>query len=212
MSYTYDADLKKFVDVFVVISIAIEAYIIVLEGTQVMDHNSDGVSLLVIILHTVFICLHYLVEAGEGRENSGLSAKWNMAANQVLTIAAFLGIYKGLVALCYLFQATRWITYMVQQTITDLVPFLFFFNIQMMFLAAIYALTCTHGETFLDGEEDYKGKRNRLAISYLKIADFTQNKNGYFFQSIAGEIVYVVGMLYLNIIILNLVIAVVGDV
>jgi ABC-type phosphate transport system permease subunit len=46
----------------------------------------------------------------------------------------------------------------------------------------------------------------------LKTVDFTQNKNEYKFKTVTGDITYVLAILYLNIIILNVIIALVGDV
>ena len=53
---------------------------------------------------------------------------------------------------------------------------------------------------------DYFGR------SYLKTVDFTVNKDEFRFSTLTGLIIYVLGLLYLNIIILNLVIASVGDI
>ena len=47
--------------------------------------------------------------------------------------------------------------------------------------------------------------------AYLKVIDFTQNKQEYRFKSITGDIVYALALLYLNIIILNVIIALVSD-
>ena len=48
--------------------------------------------------------------------------------------------------------------------------------------------------------------------SLLKTVDFTLAKDDYRFTTVAGSVSYLLGMLYLNIIILNIVIALVGDV
>ena len=91
-------------------------------------------------------------------------------------------------------------------------PFIIFFNGQIFFLAAVFTLSVNNGEKFLADEDgDYTG-RTVFGRSYLKVVDFVENKDEFKFSSFSGDGVYLLAILYLNIIILNLVIALVGDV
>jgi hypothetical protein len=103
---------------------------------------------------------------------------------------------------------------MVKKTINDMMPFVLFFNSQILFLAVVFILMDNQEEEFLTFEAeipDYP-HRNVFFRSYLKTLDFTQGKNEYKFKTFTGDIVYVIGIIYLNIVILNLVIAIVGNV
>ena len=65
---------------------------------------------------------------------------------------------------------------MIQKTIEDMTPFLFFFNGQILFLAAVFTLTDNQEESFLsfiiDDVDEYE-HRGVFAKSYLKTVDFT---------------------------------------
>jgi hypothetical protein len=63
----------------------------------------------------------------------------------------------------------------------------------------------------MDNDGEYL-EWSRFPKSYFKALDFTMGKDEYKFKSYSGSAVYVLGVIYLNIIILNLVIALVGDV
>ena len=71
---------------------------------------------------------------------------------------------------------------------------------------------CTqkHGETFLEFDDEYS-LQGKFIKSFLKIIDFCFAKDGYRFQTTVGSSFYVFGIYFLNIILLNIVIAVVGD-
>ena len=51
-----------------------------------------------------------------------------------------------------------------------------------------------------------------MGRSFVKTVDFAIAKDGYKFNSVSGMTAYVLGILYINIIIINLVIALVSDV
>jgi hypothetical protein len=89
-----------------------------------------------------------------------------------------------------------------------MVPFIVFFNGQILLLAAVFTLTDNQGERFLEFNDDYE-HRNDIFTAYLKTFDFTQYKNKYTFDTTSGCIVYVVGLIYLNIIIVSFIIALV---
>ena len=135
--------------------------------------------------------------------------------NQILTIVAFAGIFRGYSTIFRNIKFTRFLTFMVQTTIGEMFPFILFFNGQVLILSAIFTLTDNQDENFLEWEGD-NGKeyehRFRFFKSYLKTIDFTQSKNEYRFKTVTGDIAYVLAIFYLNIIILNVIIALVGDV
>ena len=100
---------------------------------------------------------------------------------------------------------------MVQNTIVEMMPFLFLFIGQIFILAAVFTISVNQGEDFFPADGDYT-HFGQIPRSFIQTIDFTQGKDEYKFSSVTGCIVYVLGLLYLNIIILNLVIALTGDV
>ena len=100
---------------------------------------------------------------------------------------------------------------MVETTITKMMPFLLFFNGQIFILAAVYSITEMNGEDYYSSDSKY-ANYGHLYRSYLQTIDFTQGKDEYRFVSNTGSTIYVLGLLYLNIIVLNLVIAITGEV
>ena len=81
----------------------------------------------------------------------------------------------------------------------------------MLVLAATFTITSNQGEDFLTKDDEYQ-KSNIIVTAYVKTVDFVIAKDGYRFSSVTGITAYVIGILYLNIIIINLVVALVGDV
>jgi hypothetical protein len=106
---------------------------------------------------------------------------------------------------------TRFLTYMVQKTIKHLLPFTLFFAGQILVLASVFTLTTNQGEEFLKQDSGFE-ERGSLGASFLHTLDFAMAKDDYKFKSFTGQIAQTIGILYLNIIVLNLVIALVGDV
>lgn len=74
----------------------------------------------------------------------------------------------------------------------------------------MFVSTENHGEEFLRFDLEYHF-RSKFYKSFLKTIDFAFAKDSYRFTSLVGTIYYVFGLYYLNIIMLNLVIALVGD-
>ena len=100
---------------------------------------------------------------------------------------------------------------MLQRTIREMMPFIVFFNGQVFTLAAVHSLTTMNGEDYYEGDGHYAIFGN-VYRSYLKTIDFTQGKDEYRFITKTGSMIYVIGLLYLNIVVLNLVIAITGTV
>ena len=128
-----------------------------------------------------------------------------------MVITAFAGLYRGFEVFFRQFETTRFLVVMVQNTMKDMIPFLLFFIGQIFVLAAIFSITVMNGEDYFSKDGEYT-KYSHVLRSFLLTVDFTQGKDDYRFSSSTGCIVYVMGLLYLNIIILNLVIAITGDV
>ena len=143
--------------------------------------------------------------------------KWDdhlFVTNQILSVLAFFGIFRGITSVLRLVESTRFLTYMVKKTIQDMIPFVLYFNCQILFLAVVFILMDNQEEEFLTFDADIPDypNRNFLFRAYLKTLDFSQGKNEYRFKTFTGSIMYVFGIIFLNIVILNLVIAIVGNV
>ena len=171
--------------------------------------------------------------------------------NQILTYVALMGIFRGMLTLFKQFTSTRFLTYMVEKTIGEMIPLLFFLIGQIIIFSAVFTLTRKHKEPelFLNDQEDpltlrmvdnpanithpsnanittgtissfelvedYDAdyiSRGDFWRSFLKTLDFAVTKDDYKFRSWTGQSIQVIGIVYLNIIILNFVIALVSDV
>lgn len=111
-----------------------------------------------------------------------------------------------------MFDYTRFLVHMVQRTLKDLLPFIIFLIGQLFFLASVFThLSVNDGEDFLGHDDEYKDS-SIVFKAFYKTVDFTVAKDGYRFKKPIGILAYVLGILYLNIVILNLVIALVGEV
>ena len=99
---------------------------------------------------------------------------------------------------------------MIRKTIGALTPFIIFLLGQYITLACVFVSTDSHGENFNNLEDGYENA-SKYGRSLLKIIDFTFAKDGYKFKNPIGQFFYVFSLYFLNIITLNLVIALVGD-
>ena len=163
------------------------------------NHFNDAanfVDILICIFHSLFLVLYY-TESNYKHE--------------ILIVTACAGLYRGFEIFFRQFKTTRFLVVMVQNTMKEMIPFLLFFIGQLLCIAAIFSITEMNGEDFFSTDGNYS-KHGHFFRSFLLTLDFTQGKDDYRFSSTTGCIIYVVGLLYLNIIILNLVIAITGDV
>jgi len=72
-------------------------------------------------------------------------------------------------------------------------------------------LSINVGEDYLKHDDEYK-ELTVIPKAFFKTLDFSMAKDGYRFSKIDGNLFYTFGIIYLNIVILNLVIAIVGEV
>jgi len=204
--FSYVANSDHNYEWVIIISMIILFYLFVKEILMIKStsprsyiHNINNISSLILIIsHIIFCYFHY---AEHDKDVEG----------EILTGVIFIGILKGGMTIFTMFHYTRFLVYMVVRTIAGLLPFILFLVGQQIHFAAVFTHSDQHGENFHEDGDDYENW-SKFPRSYFKTLDFTMGKDNYKFTTGTGATAYTLGMLYLNVIILNLVIALVGDV
>lgn len=86
---------------------------------------------MIFICHIIFLVSYYdlyLVTIEQLEETGQLEeGEQDVKTSQWLTMAAFLGIFRGLTVFFRQFKQTRFLTYMVSESLKEMVPFIQFF-------------------------------------------------------------------------------------
>ena len=133
---TVPRDLVVTSVIFLAWMILIELMQLKADGMKYFKRYYNKLDMIIILGHLIWLALPNSANEVEDYDEavstqlfSSDSDDWNahpFTKNQVLTVVAFLGIFRGLATLFNQVKYTRFLTYMVERTIKELVPFMIF--------------------------------------------------------------------------------------